>query len=140
VPCTSAPGPSLCRPIDLEAAADLTRQGLDGGAHTIAWHLSEQHQLTVSEADNLRTLQRAGLIIPSRTRSRKPPMSATNAFVIEVALGGVAGGFGFATEDPRLGGVIRPGTKVLAEVVTRVDERPGAHLDEAGLPSMEVVR
>jgi transposase len=29
---------------------ELTRQGLDAGAHTIAWHLAEQHQLTVSEA------------------------------------------------------------------------------------------
>ena len=27
----------------------LTRQGLDAGSHTIAWHLAEQHQLTVSE-------------------------------------------------------------------------------------------
>ena len=26
----------------------LTRQGLDAGAHTIAWHLTEQHQLTAS--------------------------------------------------------------------------------------------
>ncbi|HEY6682122.1 MAG TPA: hypothetical protein VI030_04065 [Propionibacteriaceae bacterium] len=38
----------------------LTRQGLDAGAHTIAWHLTEQHQLTVSPATTWRTLHRPG--------------------------------------------------------------------------------
>jgi Homeodomain-like domain len=29
---------------------DLTRQGLDAGPHTIAWHLIQQHQQTVSRS------------------------------------------------------------------------------------------
>ena len=33
----------------------LTRQGVDAGAYTIAWHLAEQHQLTVSPATIWRT-------------------------------------------------------------------------------------
>ena len=36
---------------------ELTRQGLDAGAHTIAWHLSEQHQLTVSDGHDLAHLE-----------------------------------------------------------------------------------
>jgi hypothetical protein len=42
----------------------LAEQGLDAGAHTIAWHLAEQHQLRVSAATIWRTLKRAGLISP----------------------------------------------------------------------------
>ena len=42
----------------------LAGQGLDAGAHTIAWHLAEQHQLRVSAATIWRTLKRAGLISP----------------------------------------------------------------------------
>ena len=38
----------------------LAMQGLDAGSHTIAWHLAQQHQLTVSEATIWRTLKRAG--------------------------------------------------------------------------------
>jgi transposase InsO family protein len=49
----------------------LTRQGLDAGAHTIAWHLAEQHQLTVSTATIWRTLKRAGLITPEPTKKPK---------------------------------------------------------------------
>jgi transposase len=49
----------------------LAGQGLDAGAHTIAWHLDQQHQLSVSEATIWRTLQRAGLITQSRRRNRK---------------------------------------------------------------------
>jgi transposase len=37
---------------------ELTRQGLDAGPHTIAWHLAEQHCLTVSPATIWRTLKR----------------------------------------------------------------------------------
>jgi hypothetical protein len=29
---------------------ELAGQGVDAGPHTIAWHLAEQHQLTVSVA------------------------------------------------------------------------------------------
>jgi transposase InsO family protein len=59
---------------------ELTRQGLDAGAHTIAWHLAEQHQLTVSEATIWRTLQRAGLIIPE---PKKKPKAAYIFFAAE---------------------------------------------------------
>jgi hypothetical protein len=50
---------------------ELTRQGLDAGSHTIAWHLSEQYQLTVLEATIWRTLQRAGLIVPEPKKKPK---------------------------------------------------------------------
>jgi transposase InsO family protein len=59
---------------------ELTRQGLDAGALTIAWHLAEQHRLTVSEATIWRTLQRAGLIIPER---KKKPKAAYISFAAE---------------------------------------------------------
>jgi transposase InsO family protein len=59
---------------------ELTRQGLDAGAHTIAWHLAEQHQLIVSEATIWRTLQRAGLIIPE---PKKKPKAAYISFAAE---------------------------------------------------------
>ena len=58
----------------------LAGQGLDAGAHTIAWHLVEQHQLTVSEATIWRTLQRAGLITPE---PKKKPKSAYLSFAAE---------------------------------------------------------
>jgi transposase len=44
---------------------ELTRQGLDAGSHTIAWHLDQQHELSVSEATIWRIVKRApGLITP----------------------------------------------------------------------------
>jgi transposase InsO family protein len=58
----------------------LTRQGLDAGAHTLAWHLAEQHQLTVSEATIWRTLKRAGLITPE---PKKKPKTAFVSFAAE---------------------------------------------------------
>jgi transposase InsO family protein len=65
----------------LRLRRELTRQGLDAGAHTIAWHLSEQHQLTVSPATIWRTLQRAGLIIPE---PKKKPKAAFICFAAEL--------------------------------------------------------
>jgi transposase InsO family protein len=59
---------------------DLTRQGLDAGPHTIAWHLIQQHQQTVSEATIWRTLQRAGLITPE---PKKKPKTAYICFAAE---------------------------------------------------------
>jgi hypothetical protein len=50
---------------------DLVRQGLDAGAHTIAWHLRQHYQQTVSEATIWRTLQRSGLIIPEPKKKPK---------------------------------------------------------------------
>jgi len=59
---------------------ELSGQGLDAGAHTIAWHLAQQHQLTVSEATIWRTLKRAGLITPE---PRKKPKAAYICFAAE---------------------------------------------------------
>jgi transposase InsO family protein len=59
----------------------LTRQGLDAGAQTIAWHLVEQHQLTVSEATIWRILKRAGLITPE---PQKKPKTACRSFAAEL--------------------------------------------------------
>jgi len=64
----------------IELRRDLTGQGLDAGAQTIAWHLRQQHQQTVSEATIWRILQRAGLIIPE---PRKKPKAAFICFVAE---------------------------------------------------------
>ncbi len=58
----------------------LTRQGLDAGAHTIAWHLTEQHQLTVSPATIWRILKRARLITPE---PNKKPQSSYICFAAE---------------------------------------------------------
>jgi transposase InsO family protein len=58
----------------------LAQRGLDAGAHTIAWHLVEQHQLTVSEATIWRTLKAAGLIIPE---PKKKPKAAYICFAAE---------------------------------------------------------
>lgn len=58
----------------------LTRQGLDAGAQTIAWHLAEQHQLTVSEATIWRKLQQAGLIT---AEPKKKPKAAYICFAAE---------------------------------------------------------
>ena len=59
---------------------ELTGQGLDAGPHTIAWHLAEQHSLTVSPATIWRTLQRAELIAPE---PNKKPKSAYIRFAAE---------------------------------------------------------
>jgi transposase InsO family protein len=58
----------------------LTTQGLDAGPHTIAWHLTEQHQLAVSPATIWRTLQKAGLISPE---PNKKPKSSYISFAAE---------------------------------------------------------
>jgi transposase InsO family protein len=65
----------------LRLRRELTRLGLDAGAHTIAWHLSKQHQLTVSPATIWRTLQRAGLII---SEPKKKPKAAFICFAAEL--------------------------------------------------------
>jgi transposase len=64
----------------LRLRRELARQGLDAGAHTIAWHLIEQHRLTVSEATIWRILNRAGLIIPE---PKKKPKAAYICFAAE---------------------------------------------------------
>jgi transposase InsO family protein len=59
---------------------DLSGQGLDAGAHTIAWHLDQQHQLTVSPATIWRTLKKAGLIT---AEPGKKPKTAYISFAAE---------------------------------------------------------
>jgi transposase len=58
---------------------DLVGQGLDAGALTIAWHLRQHYQQTVSEATIWRTLQRSGLIIPE---PKKKPKAASSASLL----------------------------------------------------------
>ena len=53
---------------------------MDAGAHTIAWHLAQQHQLAVSPATIWRTLKRAGLITPE---PKKKPKAAYVRFAAE---------------------------------------------------------
>jgi transposase InsO family protein len=64
----------------IQLRGELTRQGLDAGPHTIAWHLAEHHQLQVSAATIWRTLKRNGLIAPE---PRKKPKAAYICFAAE---------------------------------------------------------
>jgi transposase InsO family protein len=59
---------------------ELAGQGLDAGPHTIAWHLAQQHQLTVSAATIWRTLKRAGLIV---SEPKKKPKASYVRFAAE---------------------------------------------------------
>ncbi|MEN3541355.1 IS481 family transposase [Microbispora sp. ZYX-F-249] len=47
---------------------DLSGQGLDAGPDTIAWHLHQHHQVTVSRATISRYLTRAGLVTPEPSK------------------------------------------------------------------------
>ena len=49
----------------VELRRQLSAQGLDAGADTIAWHLEHHHGLRVSRATIDRPLRRQGLVIPS---------------------------------------------------------------------------
>ncbi len=55
----------------------LSKKGLDAGAHTIAWHLQQHHNTHVSPATIWRTLKRAGLIEPE---PKKRPKSSSVRF------------------------------------------------------------
>jgi transposase InsO family protein len=59
---------------------DLAGQGLDAGPDTIAWHLREHHQVTVSPATVSRYLARAGLVVPDPA---KRPRSSCVRFAAE---------------------------------------------------------
>jgi transposase InsO family protein len=72
--------PAVTVELIIQLRQQLAGQGLDAGAHTIAWHLAEQHQLTVSVATIWRTLQRAGLISPE---PKKKPKGAYVRFAAE---------------------------------------------------------
>jgi transposase len=49
--------------------AELTGKGVDAGPDTIAWHLREHHQITVSPRTIARKLTAAGVITPEPTSS-----------------------------------------------------------------------
>lgn len=57
----------------LDLRTRLATAGLDAGPETIAWHLAQHHQITVSRATIARTLTRAGLVTPE---PRKRPKSS----------------------------------------------------------------
>ena len=57
----------------LELRRRLTREGFDAGADTIAWHLAQHHQLTVSRATIYRIVRGADLVMPE---PRKKPRSS----------------------------------------------------------------
>jgi transposase InsO family protein len=59
---------------------ELTDQGLDAGAVTIAWHLEHGHQMRVSPATISRHLARRGLVTPE---PRKRPKSSYIRFQAE---------------------------------------------------------
>lgn len=58
----------------------LTRQGLDAGPVTIAWHLEHHHHITLSRATIYRILRRAELVTPE---PRKKPRSSYIRFQAE---------------------------------------------------------
>lgn len=72
--------PAATAELIIQLRHQLTRQGLDAGAHTIAWHLAEHHQLQVSAATIWRTLKRSGLITPEPA---KKPKAAFVSFAAE---------------------------------------------------------
>ena len=55
----------------IELRDKLSTAGLDAGPETIAWHLTQHHQTTVSRATIARTLARAGLVIPEPKKRPK---------------------------------------------------------------------
>ena len=72
--------PAGRRELIIQLRRELTGQGLDAGPHTIAWHLAEQHSLTVSVATIWRTLKRAGLIV---SEPKKKPKASYVRFAAE---------------------------------------------------------
>ena len=50
---------------------ELGRVGLDAGPDTIAWHLQNRHQITVSRATISRHLAKAGLVVPEPKKKPK---------------------------------------------------------------------
>jgi transposase len=55
----------------------LVEQGLDAGAHTIAFHLQQRHGHAPSPATIWRILVRRGFVTPSRTSVPRVPMSGS---------------------------------------------------------------
>src|SRR6187431_1179331 len=52
----------------VELRGKLSADGLDAGPHTIAWHLTQHHDRTVSPATIWRHLKAAGLVEPTPTK------------------------------------------------------------------------
>ena len=77
--------PSAASPATVELITrlrkELTGQGLDAGPHTIAWHLREHHEVTVSPATVSRYLARLGLVTPDPS---KRPRSSYIRFEAEM--------------------------------------------------------
>ena len=76
----SAAGPATVELIT-RLRKELAGQGLDAGPHTIAWHLREHHQVTVSPATVSRYLSRLGLVTPDPA---KRPRSSYIRFEAEM--------------------------------------------------------
>lgn len=55
----------------LELREKLTAVGLDSGPDTIAWHLCQHHQVTVSRSTISRYLTKAGLVVPEPKKRPK---------------------------------------------------------------------
>jgi transposase InsO family protein len=54
-----------------ELRKELVEAGLDAGPDTIAWHLTQRHQLQVSVSTVARTLTREGLVVPEPKKRPK---------------------------------------------------------------------
>jgi transposase InsO family protein len=64
----------------IELRQQLTAQGLDAGADTIAWHLKQHHHTTVSRATIYRIIRRHGLVT---AEPKKKPKSSYIRFQAE---------------------------------------------------------
>jgi transposase InsO family protein len=64
----------------IELRRQLTAQGLDAGADTIAWHLEQHHRITVSRATIYRIMRRHGLVT---AEPKKKPKSSYIRFQAE---------------------------------------------------------
>ena len=78
----SRPDATPAATVDLvvELRRQLTAQGLDAGADTIAWHLQHHHQLTMSRATIYRIIRRAGLVV---AEPKKKPKASYIRFAAE---------------------------------------------------------
>ena len=69
--------PNATPPATVELILELRRKldgvGLDAGPETIAWHLAQHHQITVSRATIARHLAKAGLVTPEPKKKPKSP-------------------------------------------------------------------
>jgi transposase InsO family protein len=75
----SATPPAVVQQV-LTLRKQLTEQGLDAGAETIAWHLQHHHQVTVSRATIHRILAREGTVTPD---PKKRPKASYIRFTAE---------------------------------------------------------